>query len=714
MKKTIKKNKNVSKKDKKNSVNVFLGNVKIFFRDFKEDPILCMILFFKWLGNYIKENRIFILFVFLNVLNAFLLRWFTIGNGGIYVFSPILADLFFVMFLGSFGYFMKKNGRGMYWVVTTIILSAICIINSAYYTFYTSFTSISLLSTAKFIADVSDAVFENVLQLKDLTYVLAPIIFIYSLRHYNKRQSIVVNRQKVTGVNFIIVSIVIGFLFCTTLTSTDIGRLTKQWNREYVVMKYGLYIYHVNDLIKSIEPKLMSLFGYDNAVKRFNEYFADIEESKPNRYTNMFEGKNIITIHAESIQNFVIGLEFNGVEVTPNLNKLANGGIYFDNFYSQVSVGTSSDTEFTLSTSLMPSNTGTAFGSYFDRSYISTPLLLKEMGYYTFSMHGNNADYWNRRVMHKTLGYDKFYAKSDYVIDEIIGLGISDKSFLKQSVEKIKEISEDYDKFYGTIITLTNHTPFSAVDKYGEFDVSIRESVLNEETGLMEEIQYPYMEGTKLGNYLKSVHYADAALGEFFALLDENGLLDDTVIVLYGDHDARLPIDDYRRLYNYDKEMDDVLPDTHPDYEEYTSYHYELNRKVPFIIYSKDKESSARKISKVMGMYDVMPTLGNMFGFKNEYALGHDIFSTGDDNIVIFPSGNWLTNKLYYNSQRQEYFVLNNSVFDEEYISNNSKYADDTLSVSNAIIVFDLIKKLKMDRDLVDEKQIMNEVTVYE
>ena len=116
----------------------------------------------------------------------------------------------------------------------------------------------------------------------------------------------------------------------------------------------------------------------------------------------------------------LIGLKINGEEVTPNLNKLASKSLYFDNFYSQVSVGTSSDTEFTLATSLMPSNNGTAFGNYFDRTYISMPQLLKEKGYYTFSMHGNNADDWNRRVMHNNLGYEHFYAKSEFDIDESI------------------------------------------------------------------------------------------------------------------------------------------------------------------------------------------------------------------------------------------------------------------------------------------------------
>ena len=345
----------------------------------------------------------------------------------------------------------------------------------------------------------------------------------------------------------------------------------------------------------------------------------------------------------------------------------------------------------------MPANIGTAFGNYFDKEYVTIPKLLKEKGYYTFAMHGNNADYWNRRVMHKNLGYDRLYAKADFEIDEVIGLGLSDVSFFKQAVQKLKVIKEENDKFYGTFIMLTNHTPFSETDKYGEFDVSLKETVLNPETGVLEEIVYPYMEGTKLGNYFKSVHYADYALGVFLEELEKNDLLENTVIVLYGDHDARLSESDYIRLYNYDKTTDGILPETDPNYVEFNDYSYELNRKVPFIIWSNDRTEKAETISNVMGMYDVMPTLGNMFGFYNEYALGHDIFDIKENNIVVFPNGNWLTNEVYYNSQLQESYIINNSIISQEYIDQNTLYAEKLLSVSNDILVFDLIKNSEVD-----------------
>lgn len=665
----------------------------------------------KKLKTVFLTNIVFCIFVFLNVLNAFLLRMLTMNNpSNFFAFQPLLADFAFVVILGSFGFLFRNKGRSIYYFVVTVILTALCMINSSYYTFYTSYTSISLISTLKFIGQVGDAVVENVMKPKDFVYLLTPIIMlVVCLKKYKSTKVTRADyKDRPKALKTLAFGVGCAIFFTTTLTSTDIGRLVKQWNREYIVMKYGIYVYHVNDLIKSIEPKITSLFGYDEAMKTFKEYFEDSKEEPKNAYTGIYEGKNIITIHAESIQSFVIGLKFNGQEVTPNLNKLASSGLYFNNFYSQVSVGTSSDSEFTFSTSLMPANSGTAFGSYYDRSYITTQNLLKNKGYFTFSMHGNNADYWNRRLMYQSIGYDKFYSKVDYDIDEVIGLGISDKSFFRQSVEKIKKINEENEKFYGTVIMLTNHTPFSETDKYGEFDVGLHESVYNDAIGEYEQVDYPYLENTKLGKYLKSVHYADAALGEFIQGLDEAGILEDTVIVLYGDHDARLPKENYQKMYNYDKATDDILPNTTPGYIEFDSYQYELNRKVPFIIWHKSGKYQGTN-SNVMGMYDVLPTLGNMFNFSNPYALGHDIFNIGEDNIVVFPTGNWVTNKVYYNSQKSAFMTLKDTVITDEYIKDCDEYANELLHVSNAMIVYDLIKK--GNENQANESQVIEKTT---
>ena len=650
----------------------------------------------KMISNYFKENRLFLVYILICVLNSTLLRIFTMPTIENYLsFKPIIADIAVVTIIGSFSYLFKGKKRYIYLLVWAIIFTAICTINSAYYTFYTSFASVSMLSLTQYIGEVGDAVVENVLQLKDLVYIGPLIFFIYYYHRLSKKDKYKIytkEKRLKKFKNSIIAGTVILLLFIVSLSSLEISRFVKQWNREYIVMRFGIYMYQGNDVVASIRPRISAMFGYDDAKKEFNEYYKDRpnEQDYTNEYTSVLEDRNVIVIHAESLQGIAINRTFNGEEVTPNLNRLINEGMYFNNFYSEVSVGTSSDTELTYNTSLMPTQNGTAFVSYFDRTYISTPSLLKEKGYYTFSMHANNADFWNRRAMHESLGYDKFYSKETYDVDKenVIGLGLSDKSFFAQSVEKLKKISEEHDKYYGYIITLTNHTPFSDTDKYGEFSVTMKTTITNED-GTTEEIEAPYLEGTKLGNYFKSVHYADEALGEFFNDMDEAGLLDNTVVIIFGDHDARLPKSEFNLMYNYDPATDDIKDEEDPTYVDYDSFDYELDRKVPLIIWTKDGAVSG-EVNYTMGMYDVMPTIGNMLGFYNKYALGHDIFETKDDNIVVFPNGNWVTNLMYYNSQKGEYKLLKDEIIDENYIKEKNEYTEKLLDISNKAIVFDL------------------------
>lgn len=659
----------------------FLNKVKMFF-----------LKIFSNTKKFALENKFFNIFVVTNVFNALLLRILTVNNG--LDIKPLIQDFVIVLAIGSIVFLLKKDKSKIVYLTTiSIIFVILCVINSMYYTFYTSFASVSLLATSVFIVDVGDAVTKNVMNIKDFIYLWQPIVLLISYWYISKntkKENIVV-RSKFNFITSLGIAGILELIFVSTLTGTDWSRFYNQWNREYLVSRFGLYTYQLNDIVKSIEPKINTLFGSDKALKTFNDYYSVEKTPTTNEYTNVFEGKNIISIHLESLQAFTMDLTFNGKEVTPNLNKLASTGLNFTNFYSQVSVGTSSDSEFTLNTSLLPVSNGTVFVNYWNREYVSIPLLLKEKGYYTFSMHGNTGDYWNRNVMHKQLGYDKFYSKSSYDIDEVIGLGLSDKSFFKQSVEKIKEISATGQPFYGTLIMLTNHTPFDEVDKYGEFDLSVTVNVDG------EEVTRNYLDDTKLGNYIRSVHYADEALGELVQMLDEAGILENTVLVLYGDHDARLAKKEYINLYNYDPYTDTYFTKSDENYRSVSYYDYELLRRVPFIIWTKNNKY-VDTIDTVMGMYDVMPTLGNMFNFYNKYQLGHDIFSV-DENIVIFPNGNFLTDKIYYNSQKDEGQWLNDALAGENYITENKEYTQKTLEVSNALIMYDLIKLSREKED---------------
>ncbi len=649
---------------------------------------------------YIKTNILFLTYVLVNLMASWILRIVTMG--ALFNIKAIITDLAFILIVGSFAYLLKPKKQIRILLPLTIVMMLTCIINAVYYENYVSFASFSLLSTASFLGDMDGTVVTNLIQLKDLLVIFPPfvLIIVHTLlkkkKYYEKVTQL--ERGKKRFLNTIIAGSAFTLITIMLMQASDFSRLKKQWNREYLVQRFGIYVYQVNDAIKSTQSKFTSLFGYDSAYKKVKDFYNNkeknnAEDKKSNEYTNIFEGKNIIVIHYESMMTQNMSLSFNNKELTPNLNKLSKEGLFFSNYYPQVSVGTSSDTEFTFNTSLLPASTGTVFVNYWKRTYEAMPNIFASKGYYTASMHANNASFWNRNVMHQTLGYKRFYSKEDYKVTDknTVGMGLSDKDFFKQSVNKIKKISEKNSNYFLTLITLSNHTPWDDEDNYGDYTVDYKTTV-TDENGNQTEKTLPYLEGTELGRYYKSVHYADEALGEFINELDESGLLDNTVIVLYGDHDAKISKKQYKYFYNYNLETGEQYSSDDENYVNVDYYNYELNRKVPFLIWTKDSKGNSKlnkEVTKVMGMYDAMPTLANMFNFDYKYALGHDIFNK-ENNIVVFPNGNWVTDKMYYNAQKDEYLLLKDSVVTDEEIENNKQYASTLLDVSDSIIVYDL------------------------
>ena len=676
--------------------------------------------------NYLKTNVLMSTFIITSLINAWLVRFFTIGN--YFAIKPVLADLSVLFIITAFGYFIKPKHEFKYFLFFSIVLSLVCMINTVYYSNYINFVSVSLLKTAGELKSYTNAV-ANILEIKDFIFFfqIFTLCFVHvqlkRKKYYEKVKEI--ENGRVRFLNMVVIALITLGFFISMLTSKDVGRLYKQWERSFVVSEFGIYVYQINDVVSSVKSTVNEMFGYDEAFKTFREYYDNKDtKKKKNQYTNIFKGKNVLVIHGESLQSFTMNLKFNGEELTPNLNKLAKEGIYFSNFYAQESVGNSSDSEFTSLTSLLPSSSGTVFVNYFNRDYETSIKLLKEKGYYTFSMHANTGGSWNRDVAYKYLGYDNFYYYTkDFIIDEEIGFGLSDKSFFRQSVDKIKDIDSNNSNWYGTLVMLTNHTPFDEIGPYSDYSVDYISEEFNEETGKLEEVVNSFLEGTKMGNYLKSVHYADEAIGELMTYLDEAGILDDTIIVLYGDHDCKLKQSEFRKLYNSEYYMETLID---PEYtvEVIDEMTYEINRSVPFIIWSKDKVGTKynKEETKVMGMIDVMPTLANMLGIEPKYALGHDIFST-EGNIVAFPSGNWLTNDLYYNSSKEKFAKidlstslkvqevdeyknyinkddLESSVF-REYVEYCNKYTEELINISNGIITYDLIKAYETGGNLV-------------
>ncbi|MBQ8659912.1 MAG: LTA synthase family protein [Bacilli bacterium] len=670
----------------------------------------------KNIAKYFSTNRLFITFIVFTMIETVFLRNYTIGNT--FDYKPFICDLALLIIIGSFGYFINSRKQFNYYFVWMLIVTTMCIVNSIYYVFYTSFASFSLLAELGLVGEVGDSVLDKI-RFIDFMYLIFPVI--YYIMHtglkngsYYHFVAKVENSKKMFTSTILVGVIVLAFTL-VNITGTDASRLVKQWNREYLVQRFGIVLYQGNDLVQSLTPKINSLFGYDEAAKEFKEFFADKfinEVHEDNKYTDIFKGMNVIFVHMESMQNYLIGMEINGVEITPTMNKLSKEGMYFDNFYSQVSVGTSSDTEFTLNTSLMPALSGTVFVSYSDKHYTSIPKILSDMGYYTFSSHGNASSMWNRKVMHPNLGYEEMIFKEyfDVTDENSVGLGISDVDFFKQLQPKLEEIETNNTNYMGTLIQLSNHSPYSETDVnpelYNYFGVlDLTNTYIKEENGEKKTVTDDYLQGTELGNYLISAHYGDMSLGTFVDYINSSEYYENTVFVFYGDHDARISKTEYQYYYNYDRKTGTLYEEGDPEYTEYDNVAHELNKKTPLIIWTKNEEVR-KKINRVnhnvMGMYDIMPTIGNMMGFENKFALGHDIYDIGEDNIVIFPSGNFITNKIYYNNtsgnsriipQKDKNGNVINVDIGEDYINKMKEYAEERLTISNDIIVHDLIYK---------------------
>ena len=642
----------------------------------------------------LSNNILFLSYIIISILIECFLRIFTIG--GHFYFKAVFADIAFVLFIGSFGYLFRPKGRFKYYFYVLLFYSVLSIANVIYFQFYKSFLSVDLIATASMMTQVNDSLIAK-LRFSQFLFLLFPILFLLinirlkRIKYYEMLEN---NEEKIKFKN-VIIPIGLMVVFLLLVSVYDIKSFYNPWKREKTLQKYGLYVYTINDMIQSIHSSIDNLYNYDNSALSYRNYYACKwkKEKVVNEYTNKFKDKNVLFIHMESIQNFLVDLKINDKEVTPFINKLAKEGIYFSKFYPQISVGTSSDTEFTIQTGLMPSSKGTVFVNYYDRNYKSMVNYFNKMNYYTVSIHANNREYWNRDKMYNTIGYKEFIAKDNFEFEEdgsdIIGLGLSDKDFFKQLVPKLKDIKDNNDKFYGTIITLTNHSPFSYNDIY-DFNVNMEYSYTNGR-GKKITSSAPYLEDSSMGNYIRSSNYTDSALKGLFNDLEKNNLLDNTIVILYGDHEARLAKNEFELLYNYDPVNRALLDSEDEDYISMDNYAYELLKNTPLIIWSKDEELS-REVTKTMGAYDLLPTIANMFGFEEKYSLGHDIFND-DEGIVVFPNGNVLTDNVYYSVINEEYITLNENPIGEDYIDNIKLLSDKVLEISNGIIFNDLIEK---------------------
>lgn len=362
-------------------------------------------------GNF-KNNSLLILLVLGGIFNDLALRAMTIG--GVFKLKPIVTSISMILIISILALFLSYKNRNYVYIILSGIFSLLSAANYLYYTHFSSFISVSILNQAKQVGKMKNS-FTETLDLRVLIFALPTIALIIAFKILKKKDYFKESEGR-TSKRQIVRPFVLGSLMLVmvslTLTSSDFSRLQKQWNKPYLVEQLGIYSYATADIVKTaLVPK-----PTEADAAQFNDKLGALIDSNnaskiENEYTGLFEGKDLYVIHYESAQNFAMDLSFGDGEVTPFLNKLSEEGLYFNNFYPQHSIGTSSDSEFTFNTSLYPINNGTVFIDHVDKEYKTIQHLLNEKNYYTMSMHGNNGDFWNRDIMHEQLGYQDFVSK---------------------------------------------------------------------------------------------------------------------------------------------------------------------------------------------------------------------------------------------------------------------------------------------------------------
>lgn len=395
----------------------------------------------------------------------------------------------------------------------------------------------------------------------------------------------------------------------------------------------------------------------NNTIKEMHEYFSSQEASKKNKYTGMFKGKNLIVLVGESFSSLAIR-----EDLTPNLYKLYKEGFQFDNFYTPIFPVSTADGEYITDTSLIPKEGVWSFlkvaGNYMPYSY---PNVFEKQGYSSNAYHNHTATYYERDKYIETMGYNSYLA---------VGTGLEDRmdtsNWPNSDYEMVKTTMDDYinnEKFMAYYMTVSGHMNYTKIGNmmvYRNWDQ-------------VKDLPYSH----KAKSYLAANIELDKAVGELIRRLEEAGKLEDTVIVISGDHyPYGLTLEEINELSTF--ERDDK-------FEKY---------RMPFLIWSGSMKEPI-KVEKIGSSLDVLPTVLNLFGaeFDSRLLIGRDILSDTEP-LVIFSDRSFITDKGRYNAVTGEFIANEGTTVEEGYVDKINTIIYKKYQMSRLILENDYYRKI--------------------
>lgn len=579
---------------------------------------------------------------------------FTLGATGpmqqvLLFLNPLPSAL---LLLGA-GLFFK--GRKAYWITLIIdfALTFWLFSNILYYREFSNFLSISIIKTSGSAADNLGKSIAGIilptdfLAFADLAMIALLLGFkVIKLQPHRDRFRI--------GVLVEAIAIALLGLNLGLANNDRSGLLTRVFDNNYLVKYLGINVYAVVDGFKTAQASAQMAKANSSDIRSVRRYLRANAVAPNKAYHGVAKGKNVLIIHLESFQQFLIDYKWQGKEVTPNLNKLYHSKhtLSFANFFNQVGQGKTSDAEMMLENSLFGLQSGSAMSSYgTTNTFQSAPAILSQQaGYTTAVMHGGAGSFWNRNNAYKSFGYHYFLSLDDYVNkpNYYIGYGLKDKIFFKQSVEYLERLPQP---FYLKMITVTNHYPY-------QLDLK-NQTISKTKTG-----------DATVDGYVQTAHYLDQAIGELMAYLKRTGLMKRTLLVLYGDH--------YGISGNHHEASAQLLHQ-----KAFTDFDNLQFQRVPLMIHANGLKGGIK--STYGGEIDVLPTLLNLLGIRQTglVQFGHDLLSHDAPQIVAQRNGDFITPQYskvvgdYYDTktgrklqnfsrtQKKDISVINNKVTTE-------------------------------------------------
>jgi lipoteichoic acid synthase len=584
-------------KNKKDSLNRLAGYIEAIFL-----PIILAAffafqnqIFNVWLGLYSKTYSLRLTLV------AFAL--------GIILYGPALL--------------FKKRYRYIYLFLVSFLVSLLFSSQFIYYRYSQSFLQFSAI---KYIGQTEGVLGtikvlltpELLLFVANITIVLGA--FLLTLRK-NYVDFVSPRSEKIFIIFLMVAMVIFGYKYLLDTEKKEWGSTSRLYTDVYdlksLVGKMGIVNFFIEDTFKyALRSNLVS-----QADQNFLQSWAKDRPAVKNsqNYFGIDKGKNLIIIQVESLENSVINKTIAGQEITPNLNQLTKDGLYFDNYYTQIGPGNTADAEFSTMDSLYPLPDDVVFIDYAKNQYHALPQLLVNSGYKTYSMHGDAPTFWNRSNIYPGLGYQKAYDLDDYIVTTPVGKGpsdLGDEDLFSQSLPRLESFKQP---FMATLITMSLHTPFILPADLQTLNIPANTN--------LDQTQWEYLE---------AAHYTDKAIGEFIDGLKKDGLYDNSLIFIWGDHGSFTNISSALAQKNLQSQNPqtaqlyknlDVGSIGNGGQDENTLPEI-INSQVPMLILAPGLNLSGP--TNIPGSHlDIYPTVANLLGIQPPTTiLGQDLLNT--------------------------------------------------------------------------------------